>query len=209
MGTEVRTAIGVGGAALAGLLVGTGCADAVPQLGRPYDGRLVPRTIEIMLGDDAPRVPFAIVRGQDGVLDTLSAPTIHSFDTTVVRVDAGALVARRVGNADVQFSAEGRTYEGEVRVMERVHDGPVTLAPGEVRAWELSPGQFTITIAAVRPAEALRSLELAAGLRCATSSRTPDTISCRVRTPTRLVLRHTSAHAAAETAHVQIIRGPE
>ncbi len=193
---------------IAGAVVGSACAEPQPALARGFDGRLVPSPLEIVLGDSA-ATPVVTVRVSDGPLEVLKAPAIHSYDTSIVRVDSGKLVARRMGRADLQFSEGGRTFAGAVRVLERIFDGEVRLSAGEVRAWELEPGQIEITVTAAEPGTQLRSLELAAGLRCATSTRTPESIHCRVHTPTRLVLKHTAAHRAAETARVRILRGPE
>jgi hypothetical protein len=89
-------------------------------------------------------------------------------------------------------------------VTERIADQEISLAAGEVRAWELVPGWYDI---AVHRADttATSPLQLAAPLTCAPDSRDADAISCRVRDTTRIVLKHAGRGGRA-SAHISIVK---
>lgn len=152
----------------------------------------------------APRPLVAMVTHKNGTQDTVRILGARSEDTSVVRVIDDALVASGVGNTKLVFVVAGHPITASVQVTHPVADDSVTLASGEVRAWELAPGWYDIAIHRADTA-GVSPLELAAPLTCAPDSRDPDAISCRVPQPTRIVLKH-SGRGGRARAHVSIVQ---
>jgi hypothetical protein len=125
-------------------------------------------------------------------------------DTAVVRVLDDALVPTGVGYTKVFFEVSGHPITARVVVTDRIADQEISLAAGEVRAWELAPGWYDI---AVHRADTTSTspLQLAAPLTCAPDSRDADAISCRVRDTTRIVLKH-SGRGGRASAHISIVK---
>lgn len=123
-------------------------------------------------------------------------------------VGCGGAEATR-GDAAAVASAPSASVVAEEE--ERIFSDTVRLLPGQVRAWDLRPGWHRITVATdTRPGEPQR-LELAADLRCVPDARGPrETIVCRVRQNTRMLIRHTGVgdRTDAASAVVTILRAP-
>lgn len=89
-------------------------------------------------------------------------------------------------------------------VAERVANDTLWLGPGDVRAWNLGPGDYQITVHAPPPPGEPQVIDLAAELVCAPDHRDHDTIHCRVREPTRLVLKHSGVRSATPRRQVAV-----
>ena len=89
-------------------------------------------------------------------------------------------------------------------VTERVANDTLSLGPGEVRAWNLAPGNYQITVHAPPPAGEPQVIDLAAELVCAPDGFDHDTIHCLVREPTRLVLKHNGVRSATPRRQVVV-----
>lgn len=152
----------------------------------------------------APRPLRAVITRKNGTMDTVPIPTARSEDTSVVRVIDDAIVPHGVGHTKLVFVVSGHLITARVQVTHPVADDSVALAPGEVRAWELAPGWYDI---AVHRADTtgVSPLELAAPLTCTPDARDADAISCRVRQPTRIVLKH-SGRGGRARAHISIVQ---
>lgn len=198
-----RRAIAV---ALLCAIAGCGDSQASPKssptnsaVARPLRVTLIDAFMEITIGDSARRIT-AIVERTTGVVDTVSPTQLTPQDTTVVRVVDGAVVAVNVGQTAIRLDVEGQPARAVVTVRERVFADSVWLGPGEVRAWELQPSWYHITVDATPFPGEPQTLELGADLICVPESRNPKTIVCRVRQNTRVILRHTGVSARREKA---------
>jgi hypothetical protein len=164
--------------------------------------------IELDIGDP-PYRQRAIAYLVDGRADTLRFPRVSVVDTSVARVVDGALVAVSVGRTELAFEEGGRVARGRLTVRERIFADSVHLEPGAVRAWNLGPGRYQITIRSPEGADAPRALEFGAqGMRCAPDGRDTGTIHCIAREATRLVLKHNAVRPGTERALVSLIRVP-
>lgn len=157
-----------------------------------------------LLLHSAPRPLTAIVTRKEGGVDTVRITAATPEDTAVVRVVDDALVPTGVGHTKVFLEVSGHPITARVVVTDRIADQEISLAAGEVRAWELAPGWYDI---AVHRADttATSPLQLAAPLTCAPDSRDADAISCRVRDTTRIVLKH-SGRGGRASAQLSIVR---
>ena len=173
--------------------------------------RLLESFAELQLSDSAYRFR-AIVERNSGGIDTVSVPVLSVEDTTVASLADGAVLPREVGQTSVRLEiAPGMRVRAVVQVTERIFADSVWLSPGQVRAWELQPSWYRITVDAKAPPGEPQPLELAADLICVPDSRGPkETIACRVRQNTRVLLRHTGAGRTPgpAVAVVTILRTP-
>lgn len=154
---------------------------------------------ELTIGDP-PRRFTAIIERTSGVIDTVAVNTLRSRDSTVARVTDGALVAADVGQSRLSFEVEGVQTQGVTTVRERIFADSVRLSPGEVRAWELRPGWYRITVDATPFPGEPQTLELGAELLCVPEANDRKTIACRVQRNTRIILRHTGVSRRREPA---------
>lgn len=173
--------------------------------------RLIEHFADVSLGDSAYQYRAVVERNNER-LDTMAVNVVSVADTNVARVVNGRVLPMAVGQTSAQIDvAPGTRLRGVVHVTERVFSDSVWLAPGEVRAWELRPSWYRITVDAKASPGAPQPLELAADLICVPDSRGPkETIVCRVRQNTRILLRHTGAGRLQrrEVAVVTILRTP-
>ncbi|MBA3852986.1 MAG: hypothetical protein C0503_01145 [Gemmatimonas sp.] len=171
--------------------------------------RLIEPNVELDLRD-APYQFHAELERNNGRIDTMAVAATGLDDTTVAQVVDGAVTPRDVGATNVRIDlAPQLRLRGSVVVSERIASDSVWLSRGQVRAWELRPGMYRITVDAKAAPGEPQPLELAADLLCAPDARAPrETISCRVRQNTRMLLRHTGAGSAAgpSLAVVTIVR---
>lgn len=188
-------------------------ADSLAALASGPEGvrraQLLSYYADLSLGDPPQRFRAEVWRN-NGRVDTLDVPVLSVDDTSVARVVDGAVEAVEVGDAALRLGLpSGLVARGRVMVVERVFADSVWLARGEVRAWELRPGWYKITVEAEAPAGEAQPLELAADLICVPERReAKETITCRVTKPTRVLLRHTGVGSrnAAAPAVVTIVR---
>lgn len=155
--------------------------------------------VALMIGD-APKRYTAYVQRVSGRVDTVQVTSITARDTTVVRVVDGAVVTVNVGSSTLWLDVEGQRVRAAVMVRERVFADSVWLGPGEVRAWELQPSWYHITVDATPFPGEPQTLELGADLICVPESTEPKTIVCRVKQNTRVILRHTGVSKRREKA---------
>lgn len=211
--------------ALALLVVVVGCGDsrAAQTAARADSESLVPTTgpeavrrarlidpnIELDLRDAEYQFRVELERN-NGRLDTVAAAVTRLDDTTVAQLVDGTVKPLEVGATNVRIDlAPHLRLRGSLVVSERIAEDSVWLSRGQVRAWELRPGMYRITVDAKAPPGEPQPLELAADLLCAPDSRAPrETISCRVRQNTRMLLRHKGAGSAQgpSLAVVTIVR---
>jgi hypothetical protein len=195
---------------------GAGADGALPEfrLNGPEGvagAELVERSVEFDVHD--PPVQFhVIVRRNNGRVDTLAMPVSRVRDTSVARVVDGRVqpvdAGRTTAEIDLNYRLRLTAYIG---VQERVFADSVWLSPGQVRAWDLRPGWHRITVDANAPPGEPQPLELAADLICVPDARGPkETIICRVRQNTRVLLRHTGVgrQPGRALAVVEITRLP-
>jgi len=190
-------------ATVAGALFGGACSGEKrdPPRVSPVEDESVPRspgqgglefdrwaTLELR---DEPFPLNARLTHSDGRVDSSVAVALESRDTSVVRVENGSFIPRGVGRTTVGVRAGDLSGLVYVTVFARIAGETLVLNPGEVRAWELGPGTYEISIQDVPEDGRPSPLELVADIKCATDVRRPFTISCVVRQPTRFVLRHT------------------
>jgi hypothetical protein len=190
-------------AAVAGALLGGSCGGEKrqpPRVGQIED-ELAPRSpgqggleferwVTLELRDE----PFPLnarLKHADGRVDSAVAVTMSSRDTTVVRVANGTFTPVSVGRTTVGVRAGDLSGLVFVTVFARIAGETLVLNQGEVRAWELGPGTYEISIQDVPETGRPSPLELVADIKCSTDARRPFTITCLVREPTRFVLRHT------------------
>ena len=176
-------------------------ADTAPAL-RASDVQFVEiadRFSELTIGD-APKLYSAIVHRTSGRVDTVPVTNIVARDTAVVRVVDGTVLALTVGQSVLSLDVEGESARAVVTVRERVFADSVWLGPGEVRAWELQPSWYRITVDAKPFPGEPQTLEVGADLICVPESRDAATIVCRVRRNTRVILRHTGASKRLDKA---------
>jgi len=173
--------------------------------------RLLESFVELTVRDSAYRFRAAIERN-NGRVDTVALSAARADDSTVARIVDGAVVPVDVGQTAVRFPFSSRIeLRGIVHISEQVFSDSVWLGVGEVRAWELRPGWYRITVDAKAPPGQPQPLELAADLICVPDARGPkETIICRVRQNTRILLRHNgvSAREGKSLAVVTILRTP-
>lgn len=173
--------------------------------------RLLEGFAELTLGEPAYQFR-AVVQRNNLRVDTIAVVAVSVEDTSVARVVGGAVQAREVGLTTVRFdAAPGQRLRGTVSVSERVFSDSVWLSRGQVRAWELRPGWYHITVDAKAAPSEPQPLELAADLICVPDRRGPsETIVCRVRQNTRILLRHTGVGKGPgpALAVVTILRTP-
>lgn len=192
---------------------GTLMAEVIPLTGPEAARRL--RLLEGYVALDVRDTAYQFrveVERNNGRIDTLSPPVTLVRDTTVARVVNGRVQPVNAGQTTAQIDLNIRLrLRGVIGVEERLFSDSVWLAPGEVRAWDLQPSWYSITVdAKARPGEA-QPLELAADLICVPDAKGPkETIICRVRQNTRVLLRHRSAGRRPEraVAVVTIVRLP-
>jgi hypothetical protein len=154
---------------------------------------------------DAPRRYNAYVTRVSGRVDTVPVTSITASDTNVVQVVDGAVIAKNVGNSALRIEVEGQRVRAAANVRERVFADSVWLGPGEVRAWELQPSWYRITVDAQPFPGEPQTLELGADLICVPESQDPKTIACRVRENTRVILRHTGVSKRREKALAVVV----
>ncbi len=173
--------------------------------------RLLESFVELNVRDSAYRFLAALERN-NGRVDTVALRAASIDDSTVARLVDGAVVPTDVGQTAVRFPFSSRIeLRGIVHITERIFSDSVWLGPGEVRAWELRPGWHHITVDATAPPGQPQPLELAADLICVPDARGPkETIICRVRQNTRILLRHTGVarQPGKSLAVVTIWRSP-
>jgi hypothetical protein len=173
--------------------------------------RLLESFAEVTLGA-APYQFRAVVQRNNLRVDTIAVPAMSVEDTSIARVEGGAVRAVEVGQTSVRIEvAPGQRLRGVVYVTERVFSDSVWLSRGQVRAWELKPSWYRITVDAKAPPGEPQLLELAADLICVPDRRGPsETIVCRVRQNTRILLRHTGVGSSQgpALAVVTILRTP-
>lgn len=172
---------------------------------------LVERSVEFDV-HDPPMQFHVIVQRSNGRVDTLALPVTRVRDTTVARVVDGRVqpvdAGRTMAEIDLNHRLRLTAYIG---VQERVFADSVWLSRGQVRAWDLRPGWHRITVDAKAPPGEPQPLELAADLICVPDARGPkETITCRVRQNTRVILRHTGvgSQRGPALAVVEITRLP-
>lgn len=182
-------------------------ADAPQVINDVQRIELADASIPLMLGD-APERYHAYVYRVSGRVDTVQVTDIVARDTSVVRIVDGLVVPVNVGRSALTLEVEGQRVRTSVAVHERVFADSVWLGPGEVRAWELQPSWYYITVDATPFPGEPQTLELGADLICVPESGSPKTIVCRVRQNTRMILRHTgvSKHREKALAVVTIYR---
>ena len=172
--------------------------------------RLIESYADLTVGD-APYRFRAVVERNNGRVDTLQVPVVLR-DSGVARIVDGAVEALAMGQAQVFLDiAPGMRQRGVVNVSERIFADSVWLSPGQVRAWDLQPSWYRITVDAKAPPGQAQPLELAADLICVPDSRGPkETIMCRVRQNTRVLLRHNGVRSGPgpALAVVTIMRVP-
>lgn len=197
-----------------------GVASASPSLAVPVPmrgpeavraSRLLQGFVELDLRDSAYQFR-AVLERNNGRVDTVDLPMQVVEDTSVVRLVEGRVQPVDAGQTRVYADLNIRLrLRGVVGVQDRIFADTVRLLPGQVRAWDLRPGWHRITVTTdTRPDEPQR-LELAADLLCVPDSRGPhETIVCRVRQNTRMLLRHTGVGdpTDAASAVVTILRTP-
>lgn len=139
-----------------------------------------------------------VVSGRVACLGALAAWVVGCGGAEATRGDAAAVAS--APSAPVVAEEEERIFSDTVRLL-----------PGQVHAWDLRPGWHRITVATdTRPGEPQR-LELVADLRCVPDARgRRETIVCRVRQNTRMLIRHTGVgdRTDAASAVVTILRTP-
>lgn len=189
-----------------------GCAEADPasraSADQPTDAKVVSDVRRVVLSEgfveltigEPPRRFTAHVERLNGRVDTIAVTAFSAADTTVAQVVDGALIGREVGQTSLRFEVEGVRARGVVSVQERVFADSVWLGPGEVRAWELRPGWYRISVDNPVPAGEPRTLELGADLICVPQRAAVETIACRVTQPTRIILRHTGVSPRRDRA---------
>jgi hypothetical protein len=167
--------------------------------------------VELNVRDTAYRFRAAL-RRNNGRVDTVALAAASIDDSSVAKLVDGAIVPTAVGQTRVRFPFSNRIeLRGVVSISERIFSDSVWLGVGEVRAWELRPGWYHITVDAKAPPGQPQPLELAADLICVPDSRGPrETIVCRVRQNTRILLRHNgvSAREGKSVAVVTILHTP-
>lgn len=173
--------------------------------------RLLESLAEVALRD--PPYQFrAVVQRNNLRVDTIPVAVVSVDDTAIARVEDGAVRALDVGQTSVRIEvAPGQRLRGSVYVTERVFSDSVWLSRGQVRAWELRPSWYRITVDTKAPPGEPHPLELAADLICVPDRQGPrETIVCRVRQNTRILLRHTGVGSSQgpALAVVTILRTP-
>lgn len=105
-------------------------------------------------GDSAALVPSAI--GMDGEHERLIAGVAVVQDTSIAYLNHGEVFGRRAGQTSITIEAGDCSEWAPVEVNERVATsvglapfqvfvgGPAELAPGELRAWRVTPGPYDI-----------------------------------------------------------------
>lgn len=171
--------------------------------------RLIDPNAEVDLRD--PPLQFRVeLERNNGRVDTLEVPVSSLDDTTVAQLVNGAVQPRDVGTTNLRLQlTPSLRLRGSVVVSERLVADSVWLSRGQVRGWELRPGFYRITVDAKAPPGQPQPMELAADLLCAPDARGPrETVTCRVRQNTRLLMRHTGAGASTgpSLAVVTILR---
>ena len=161
---------------------------------------------------DAPYQLRVVLQRYNGRVDTLALPVTRVRDTTVARVRDGRVQPVDAGRTSAEIDLNVRyRLTASVGVQERVFSDSIWLDRGQVRAWDLRPGWHRITVDAQAPPGEPQPLELAADLICVPDARGPkETIICRVRQNTRVLLRHTGVgrRAGPALAVVEIVRLP-
>lgn len=173
--------------------------------------RLAESFVQLLVTDSAYQFR-AVVERNNGRVDTVAASAVSVEDSSIVRLEEGALRPVEVGQTSARVDVGGGLrLRGVLNVSERIFADSVWLGRGEVRAWDLRPGWHRITVDAKAPPGEPQPLELAADLICVPDSRGPrETIVCRVRQNTRILLRHTGAGRGSgrSLAVVTILRTP-
>lgn len=173
--------------------------------------RLLDSYVELTTRDTGYRFRATVER-LNGRVDTIALAAAGVEDTSVAQIADGSVVPLSVGQTSVQLPlTPALRLRGVVSISERVFSDSVWLGVGEVRAWDLRPGWHRITVDAKAAPGQPQPLELAADLICVPDSRGPkETIVCRVRQNTRILLRHNgvTAREGKSLAVVTILRTP-
>jgi hypothetical protein len=117
-------------------------------------------SIRIALERGAVRMPPIPNTGIDGRPVTLLAGAAMSADTSIVRLEDGMLIPRKLGATRIDLDFSGMHGLFGVEVYETVATTAVELAGGQFKSWRLRPGRYEIRF---MPEDTVRGKQFALG----------------------------------------------
>lgn len=166
--------------------------------------------IQYVFTTDPPRTLRVWARLYTGDSILVRPLAITTTDTSIVRIEDGALWPRGVGRARFVIELPGKTIRSFVEVHERIADETLSLSAGEFRTWRLGGGRYEIWMKALEHAPNSAWMDVTTDrARCMRDSRDEDTIHCFVRDSGALAIRHLGApDPRTKRIGVRVVRNP-
>ncbi len=172
--------------------------------------RAIQRTFLSRLELRAPAPRYQVLAEfADGTTRALPVHSIRVDDSTVVDIDSGRVLPRRVGRTTLYVDVGGRQIIEHVNVYETIVSDTVSLDAAESRGWPLAAGRYTVHAARL-DRDAVQWLRVETeGARCVPDALDDETVHCVLAEAGGIGLRHRrEPGAGTRRVAFEVVRRP-